>query len=250
MFTQCYLRRMRVAFSLLLLAGLTSISSVARAASAGFPFVSTDLSGTRTSVVTVAIGGVTLTVGAPTTVTGFPLAGGSGVTCSVTLANPGSGALYTLNYDAAATGDMYFPLVITKAGSTFAAITDAICSTDASNSATAATQSAAVNTKLGSPVGASVSADIAAIPTANTIANVVWAATMDGSITSKAALVALIANILGTGTNTYNATTRVLTTAKKKQDGVTTAYTVNTTLNAGAAAPNPASATVTPGTLP
>ena len=127
------------------------------------------------------------------------------------------------------------------------AATNATSAQTAAN--TANTTAGAINTKLGVPA-VSVSADIAALPNAAAIANAVWNAVMDGAITSKDGMVLLIASILQNGTNTYNSGTRVNTTVLKRQDGTTTAATINTTLAAGSAAPAPTSVTSTPGTLP
>lgn len=206
----------RILGVILLSACLGGITPSAYASAVGFPFVAADTSGNRVSGVTVAIGGVTLTAGTPATVTGYSLSTGTAVTtCSVTLANPGALAFYTLNYDAAATGDVYFPLTITKAATTFAAITDLPCSVDASNASNALTQATsastastsngtaitAVNTKLGAPAGASVSADIAtantaigALPSSTTITNLLVAVGLSSSNATKVAAFAAALN--------------------------------------------------------
>jgi hypothetical protein len=167
----------------LLLACLIGVAPTAHATAVGFPFVAADTSGTRTSGVTVAIGGVTLTAGTPATVTGYLLSTGTAVTtCSVTLANPGAAAFYTLNYDASSTGDVYFPVTITKAGSTFAAIMDEVCSADASNASNALTQATTAATSSTANGTA-----IAALPTPTTITNALVAVGLSASNAAKVA---------------------------------------------------------------
>ena len=73
--------------------------------------------------------------------------------------------------------------------------------------------------------------------------------TVDGSVTFDGSLAALLANLLGPSSNSFNSTTHVLTTTYTRQNGSTTAYTNSTTYN-GSTTPPVQSRTGAVGTLP
>lgn len=175
------------------------------AAAVPYPIVITDTSGVRVAGAAFTIGGVALTPGTPATITvGKNLTTGATISsASVTEVELSNGA-YSIIYDAALTGEAYFPLTVTKGGSTIAAVYDMICSQDSTTIASALTTSTsngtsitAVSTKLGTPVGATISADIAGIPsTSNFTGALATALTNIGLSATNAAKVLAFANSL------------------------------------------------------
>lgn len=85
--------------------------------------------------------------------------------------------------------------------------------------------------------------------TQNAIRDAVWAKVIDGSLNAQDVLVLNAASIVGAGTNSFNGTTHVNTGTRKRQDGTTNAFSVQTQYGSSQTA-LPATSTTTTVTTP